>query len=89
MNVTDYVKTYWPIFVTILTLAVGAIVKDTNNSARITALEGRADRQTASLMGMQLQVTSLANDVSGIKSDIGSIKDNVSYIRNRIDKATQ
>lgn len=89
MNMTDYIKTYWPIFATIATIAVTMVVRDTSNEARITALEGRADRQTTSIVAIQSQVTSLSNDVSGMKSDIRSISSNVDYIRSRIDKAIQ
>lgn len=89
MNVTDYIKTYWPIFVTLLTISVTMIVKDTSNEARITALELRADRQGTTIMLLQGQVTGLANDVSSMKATVDAINNNVNYIRNRIDRVTQ
>lgn len=87
--IMDYIKIYWPIFVTLVTLAVAMVVRDTGNEARITALESRTDRQGTAIMVLQGQVTTLANDVSSMKATLDAVNQNVSYIRNRIDRVTQ
>jgi len=87
--IAEYVKNYWPIFVTIVTMGVTMVVRDTNNEARISALESRADRQGNSIMTLQVQVTNLSTDVSGIKATLDAVNQNVTYIRNRIDRVTQ
>ncbi len=89
MNITEYIRTYWPIFVTICTIAVWMVISDTKNQSRISALEDRADRQGNSIMIIQSQVVGILADVSGMKSKLDGISENVNYIRNRIDRVTQ
>lgn len=85
----DYIRTYWPIFVTLAGLAASLLMHVTLTNSRLTDLETENDRQDTSIVLVQGQTTLLANDVTGMKADIRSIAETVNYIRNRIDRVTQ
>ena len=87
MNVT--LKAYWPIIISIASVVVSFVAQWSIQGARITALEDRQDRQGVAMAAMQLQVTGLSNDISGIKATLASMSENLTYIRNRIDRVTQ
>lgn len=89
MPLTDYIRTYWPIFSAIVSIAVALVMHVTLTNARVADLEKENDRQDAAVTLMQAQISIMSNDVTGMKSDIRSISESVIYIRNRIDKATQ
>lgn len=74
--------------VIIVTFGTSYIVTNTRNETRISALEARQDRQATALTNQQVQITNLANDVSGMKALLTAMNDNLTYIRNRIDRIT-
>ncbi len=84
----EYIRTYWPIFVTILTLAVTAFTNDAIQTYRISSLEGRQDRQAASIMAVQTTLATQASDAARLAAKIDAISDNVNFIRDRIVKVT-
>ncbi len=89
MTINEYIRTYWPIFVTIVTLAVGLYINDSIQNVRITALEVRQDRQATAIMTLNTQMTNVVTNFAALSSKVDAINENVTYIRNRIDRVTQ
>lgn len=86
---TDYIKAYWPIFMSVATVLVTLVMQWAVFGYRISNIESRQDQQANTISEMQKQVTGLASDITGVKVKVDLINDNVNYIRNRIDRVTQ
>lgn len=85
----EFIKSYGSIGLAIVTVIVSLITQWAVFGVRLSGVEDRQNRQGTTISTLQIQVTGLANDISGIKAKVDAINDNVNYIRNRIDKVTQ
>lgn len=85
----ENVTRYWPIFFSLTSILVSLIAQWAILGTRITAIEGRQDRQGAAITTIQDQVARQAADYAALAAKIDSINDNVNYIRSRIDRVTQ
>lgn len=82
---SDYIKTYWPIVMSLLTIGVTIVTQWALLGQRITALESRQDRQEQAVVDVKAQLTVQAANYAALSAKIDAIGDNVSYIRSRVD----
>jgi uncharacterized coiled-coil protein SlyX len=86
--IQDYIKQYWPIFFSIGTVLVSIFAQWTLLGYRISAVEGRQDRQSTTIASIQAQISSQASDYAALSAKLDAIDSNVTYIRQRLDNDT-
>lgn len=84
---TNYLKTYWPIFFSIVTVLVSLTAQWAVLGVRLSAVEARQDRQATTIMAIQTELQTQATDSARLEAKVDAIDNNVDYIRGRIDKA--
>lgn len=82
----DYIKGYWPIFLSVTTVIVSLAAQWAVLGYRISAVEARQDRQGTAITALQGQTQTLTANYAELNAKIDAMNENVTYIRNRLDR---
>lgn len=87
MTLAEYIKIYWPVFFSVLTIIISITAQWAVFGIRLTAMEERQNRQGEAITEIRAQQSMQAAQYAALNAKLDTMNDTLNYLRSRVDRS--